>query len=230
MPISAFVERRRVASKDDTSFAEFFHSITTSKKKTAFSVNEGVLGNKILPACKLGDRGESSKNRISSKLLCRYVCLMAFRITALDRRKFEHLFLMSDAELTAFRAVRMTVDKKPGYPCRVSLADAEVGEEVILVNYEHLPNETPFRASHAIYLRTGVTQAQPEANELPEMLTNRVLSLRGFQQEGMLIAAELVNGPEVRTAIETMFANTTVSFVHLHFAKPGCYAARADRA
>ena len=154
---------------------------------------------------------------------------MAFRISALDRSGFEHLFVMSDAELTALRAVRMTFDKKPGYPCRVSLADADVGEKVILVNYEHLSIETPFRASHAVYVRTGVIRAELKVNEIPKMLMSRVLSLRGFQEQGMLVAAELVDGTEVGQAFEAMFADPTISFVHLHFAKPSRYVARADR-
>ena len=82
---------------------------------------------------------------------------MDFRITGLDAGRFSHLFGLSDAELARHRALRQTCDEKPGFPCRVSLEDAEPGESVLLVNFEHLPVDSPYRASHAIYVRESDT-------------------------------------------------------------------------
>jgi hypothetical protein len=126
-------------------------------------------------------------------------------------------------------ALRVTADKKPGYPCRVSLEDAEPGEQVYLFHYEHQPADTPFRASHAIYVRHNATPAIPKPNEVPAMLLYRILSLRAFDHQGMLRDADLAEGDQIPKRIEKMLADSEVAYIHLHFAKPGCYAARADR-
>ena len=154
---------------------------------------------------------------------------MAFQITALPPSLFEHLFNKSAQELAQHGAVRQHVTKKPGFPCRVSLADAEIGEEVLLIHYEHQSAATPFRASHAVYIRPGVRQAAPAPNQVPEPLRSRTLSLRAFDDAGMMVYADLAEGPELEAAIERIFAIPEVSYLHLHFAKPGCYAARVDR-
>lgn len=155
---------------------------------------------------------------------------MSFRITALPKAGFEHLFSLPADELSVLHAVRMPVTKKPGFPCRVSLADAEVGEEVILVNYEHQSVETPYRSSHAIFVRREAVEAQFEVGQVPELFLSRTLSLRAFDRRGMMITADLAEGLALAEALQTMFKDPGVAYVHIHFAKPGCYAARADRA
>ena len=155
---------------------------------------------------------------------------MSFVISSIPKSSFEHLFALSSAELPTYHAVRMVATENPGFPCRVSLADAEIGEEVILVNYEHQSVDSPFRASHGVFVRSGVEQARPSVNEVPQMLRSRVLSLRGFDDQGMMLAADLIEGTVLESGLEELFRNDDVAYVHIHFAKPGCYAARADRA
>ncbi len=155
---------------------------------------------------------------------------MAFQIHALPAEPFRELFAMSDTDLRARNARRMTVAAKPGSPCRVSLADAEVGETVILLHYEHQTAASPYRAGHAIFVREGVEQARPAANEVPEVLRSRLISLRQFDEEGMMIDADVLDGEKLREALDTAFADARTSYVHLHNAKPGCFAARVTRA
>ena len=155
---------------------------------------------------------------------------MSFQILALPNDGFAPLFSLADAELRERNVLRKVVDQKPGFPCRVSLADAEIGETVLLIHYEHQPARTPFRASHAIYVREDAAQANCEIGEVPALLRSRTISLRGFDAGHMLIAADLAEGTALESALEAMFANEAVSYIHLHFAKPGCYAARAVRA
>jgi hypothetical protein len=154
---------------------------------------------------------------------------MSFRISALPKAPFSHLFPMSDDELTAHGAVRQTVTDNPGFPCRISLADAEIGEQIILVHYEHQSAATPFRASHAIYVRPGAEEARPDVGEVPQALRSRMLSLRAFDCAGMLIDADLTDGRELEPAVARLLADPAVAYLHAHFAKPGCYAARIDR-
>jgi len=155
---------------------------------------------------------------------------MAFRISALPFEAFASFFSMTDEELAAHGAMRRAVDAKPGFPCRVSLADAEVGETVLLVNYEHQPAATPYRASHAIFVREGAKQANPLLDEVPEVLRGRLLSARAFDAAGMMVEAEVVDGSEVVPVIQHLLGDAKVAYLHLHNAKPGCYAARVDRA
>ena len=155
---------------------------------------------------------------------------MPFQITALDAETFAPFFHMTDDELAGRRAVRMVADAHPGYPCRVSLADAEVGEELILVNYDHQPAESPYRAAHAVFVRKAARQASLSPGEVPEQLRSRTLSLRAFDANGMIVTADLVDGEALAPALGRLLADPAAAYVHIHFAKYGCYAARADRA
>jgi len=143
---------------------------------------------------------------------------------------FKHLFGRPDDTLAEYAAARFVVDRKPGFPCRVSLIDAEIGESVLLVNYEHLPGASPYRSRYAIYVRENAARAHPEVNEVPRQLRLRLLSVRAFDVAAMLLEADVVDGTEVEQAIHRMFENPRVAYLHLHNAKPGCYAARVDRA
>ena len=154
---------------------------------------------------------------------------MSFQIHGLDPEPFAPLFQMSDEDLRRRNARRETVASKPGTPCRVSLADAEVGETVILVNYEHQPADSPYRASHAIFVREGVDQVRLAPDEVPEVLRSRLISLRAFDTDHMMIAADVLDGQGLATALHTVFADEQVAYVHLHNAKPGCFAAAVTR-
>jgi hypothetical protein len=155
---------------------------------------------------------------------------MSFQISALPKSQFQHLFELPSEELASVRAVRMVATEKPGFPCRVSLADAEPGEEVLLVHHEHQTVNTPYRASHAVFVRKGANEAKLNVGEMPEMLRLRTLSLRAFNQAGMMITADLAEGRFLGAAVEEIFHNPDVAYIHVHFAKAGCYAARVDRA
>ena len=155
---------------------------------------------------------------------------MNFRISALNVDRFEHLFGLSDDDLAAAGVKRMRARTKPGYPCRVSLEDAEPGETVLLLNYEHQPAATPYRARHAILVREAVQQARPAPNEIPDMLRCRLISVRAFDADHMMTAAEIVDGTELGTKIEYMLGNESASYLHLHNAQRGCYLASVERA
>lgn len=136
---------------------------------------------------------------------------------------------MSDAELQQHRAKRITVAKIPGTPCRVSLQDAEVGEEVILVHYEHQSADSPFRSSDAVYVRNNVEQGQFEMNEIPELFRHRLMSVRGFSEGHYLVDADAVEGTELETILDQILGNPNVDYIHLRYAKSGCFAARVER-
>lgn len=155
---------------------------------------------------------------------------MSFRTRGLDFDAFRPLVGLSDDALRARGARRVIADCSPGYPDRVELRDAEAGESVLLLNHVHQPADSPFRASHAIYVLEHAGETFDRVDEVPAVLRSRMLSLRGFDDEGMLVAGELCAGAQVEASIERLLGNARVAYLHLHYATFGCYACRVDRA
>jgi aminoglycoside phosphotransferase (APT) family kinase protein len=135
---------------------------------------------------------------------------------------------MPDAELMQAGALRMTADGN-GYPCRVSLTDAAVGDPVILVNYMHHRTDTPYRANFAIYVRPG-EQTYDAMDQVPQMLRRRLLSVRAYDATGMLRNADVVAGTDLERVVQALFEDSHTQYLHVHFALPGCYAALVERA
>jgi hypothetical protein len=154
----------------------------------------------------------------------------SFQITALSFEPFAPLFALSDEELATIGARRMTADRKPGFPCRVSLADAEAGETVLLLPFTHHDVSSPYRASGPIFVRSGARMASPAPDEIPALLAHRLLSVRGYDLAANMIASEVVDGGQVAATIRHLFADERVSYLHLHNARPGCYNCRVVRA
>ena len=156
---------------------------------------------------------------------------MSFRISSLPVEPFKALFGLSDDELLKQGARRAVADAQPGYPCRVTLADAEPGESLILLNYRHLAEESsPYRAEGPIFVREGATGGVTVEDQVPDYLATRMLSIRAYDREGMMLDADVVDGATLAPTIDRMFADGDVAYLHAHFAKRGCYAARIDRA
>jgi hypothetical protein len=155
---------------------------------------------------------------------------MSYRITGLSPEPFRHLFGLSDAELAAHGAQRWTATPGSRLPDRIELRDAEPGETLLLLNHEHQPAATPYRAMHAIFVREGATTAYARQDEIPEAMRSRMLSLRAFDAAHWMVDAELVDGREAEAAIARLFAQPAVAYLQAHYATRGCYAARIDRA
>lgn len=154
---------------------------------------------------------------------------MAFRITGLDSAPFEHLFGLSDEALTAHRAKRYVADSKPGFPCRVTLEDAEPGEAVLLLPYAHQTAPTAYAAQGPIFVRERKAQAAVFVDEIPEQLSARTISLRAYDGDGMMIDADVVDGRALALIVERFFAEARASYLHAHFARRGCFAALIER-
>ena len=155
---------------------------------------------------------------------------MTFIIRPLSAEPFRRLYGLADAELAAHGAMAMVADAKPGFPCRVAMRDAGPGERCILLNYEHQPAPTPYRSAHAIFVIDGVEAADIAPGEIPEVMQRRMLSLRAWDAEGAMTSADLVDGREAGAMFEAMLADPGVAYLHAHYAKRGCFAARVERA
>ncbi|HTV50576.1 MAG TPA: DUF1203 domain-containing protein [Steroidobacteraceae bacterium] len=155
---------------------------------------------------------------------------MAFRITGLDPAPFRELFGLPEEALAARGVRRYTARKKPEMPDRIEVRDLEPGERALLLNYTHQPADTPYRASHAIYVREGAQAPYDRIDEVPAAMRLRLLSLRAFDPEHMMVDAGVIEGAQVEHLIERLLADSRVAYVQAHYAKFGCYAARIERA
>jgi hypothetical protein len=154
---------------------------------------------------------------------------MAYRIAGLRRDTFEALFALDDAALAERGAKRVTADAKPGFPCRITLEDAEPGESLILVNHVSHDVPTPFRSAYAIYVRETKSETAVYFDAPPPMFEGRTLSLRGFDEAGMLRGALLATPGEVDAKIRALFERPEIATIHAHNAAAGCFAARIER-
>jgi Protein of unknown function (DUF1203) len=153
-----------------------------------------------------------------------------FRIQGLSPAPFMPLYGLSDDELAGRNAKRYIADSKPGFPDRIEMRDAEPGERLILVNYVHQPAATPYHAGHAVFVLEGAEKTYDAVNEVPEVLRRRILSIRAFDLNHWLVEGDVCDGRELEAAIQRILAKPEAAYLHVHYAKPGCYAARIDRA
>ena len=153
-----------------------------------------------------------------------------FQLVPLPIERFASLLTQGDEELRTIGVRRMVVDKKPGYPCRVSLVDAEPAEEVLLIPFAHHDVASSYRASGPIFVRVNAQTVKLEVDEIPTMLRSRLLSIRAYDSAAMMVGADVVMGSELEEQIWRFFGDNRVEYLHVHNARPGCYNCRVDRA
>ena len=153
---------------------------------------------------------------------------MTYRIKGLEPEPFATLFELDDDGLEARGMVRMKVDS-PTFPCRVSLRDCDLGDEVILLNHVSHDGDNPYRASHAIFVSKSANKAADFVDAIPPALDRRILSLRAFDVNGMIIDAALAQPGESDPVIRRLLDNPATAHIDAHNATRGCFAARIDR-
>ena len=152
-----------------------------------------------------------------------------FRIHPLSAMQFQPLFVLSEDELAARDIRRVVADGPNSFPCRVSLRDAEPGERLLLLPYEHHAVATPYRASGPIFVRENAGDATFAAGDVPDQLRRRLLSIRAYGDDGMMRIADVVEGTQIESLITRFLAREDVGYLHVHFARYGCYACRITR-
>lgn len=157
------------------------------------------------------------------------LCAMNYTLRGLEPTLFESLFHLDDKALAARGMRWMSVDEPVGFPCRISLEDAPVGERVLLLPFVHQDSHSPYRASGPIFVRPAIHEARRITGELPPYLTRRLLSVRAYDAKDDMVDAEVIDGAAAAPLIERYLARDEVTYLHLHFARRGCYACRVDR-
>lgn len=151
-----------------------------------------------------------------------------FKISAIQNN-YNHLFDLNKEELTNKGGIKMIVDEKPGYPCRFSLEDAEIGEEVILFPFQHHKTNSPYQSSGPIFIRKNAKSPNLSVNEIPKMLLHRLLSLRVYDKNGNMIDAKTIEGEMLKNEIRMILKNNSVDYIQIHNSSPGCYNCQVNR-
>lgn len=154
---------------------------------------------------------------------------MDYIVKGLPLDDFRPLFGLNDEALREHGAVRYVADAKPGFPCRITLQDAEPGETLLLLNWRHQDADTPYRSDGPIFVRESALAAFEARNEIPEQQRSRLLSVRAYDQGGWMQAAEVVEGVGLESLVGKYFADPKIEYLHVHNARRGCYACRIDR-
>ena len=155
---------------------------------------------------------------------------MGFQISGLKREQFQDLLCFDDDALAAHGAKRYVADTQSGFPCRVSLIDADPGENVILLTFQHQPACGPYHGAGPIFVREHANDTSLEPNQIPDLLRTRLLSVRAYDANDMMVEADVVDGLDLENLLQRFLNNVAVSYMHVHFARPGCFACRVDRA
>src|SRR5271168_1261101 len=155
--------------------------------------------------------------------------MTSFQIVGLPFERFRSLFALSDSALEERNICRVVATSKPGYPCRVSLADAEIGEELLLLSYEHQPASSPYRSSGPIFVRKGAVQAKLEPAVIPDYVRLRLISVRAYDSSHLMTDAVVCAGHNAASTIQEFFTRGQVAYIHLHNAKRGCFSCAVNR-
>ena len=153
---------------------------------------------------------------------------MSYLVRGLDPSPFKPLFGLSDGALADRGVVRMTVDS-PTFPCRVSLTDRSIGEKVLLLNHVSHDVANPYRATHAIFVTEVDEEPAKYVDQVPPVFEKRILSLRGFDRNGMMADAVLTQPGGADEGIRKLFENPEIETIHAHNATRGCFSARIER-
>jgi hypothetical protein len=154
---------------------------------------------------------------------------MAYRIDGLEPEEFYHLLGLDEHGLAEAGALRVIADSKPGFPCRVTLEDAEPGESLVLFNHVSHDVRTPFRSAYAVYVRENAVAPARYFDEIPPVFDGRALGLRGFDSQGLLRGALLALPGEADCKIRVLLDRSEIESVHAHNAAAGCFVARIVR-
>ncbi len=147
---------------------------------------------------------------------------MTYRINGIDPNQI-------DTDSASALAVRVKATSNLGFPCRVTLEDAEQGEELLLFNHVSHDVQSPYRSSYAVYARISAAKPAQYTNEVPPVFQGRPLGMRAFGSDAMLKTAGLAMPGDADQTIRRLFELDEVAYIDVHNAAHGCFVARVER-
>jgi Protein of unknown function (DUF1203) len=155
--------------------------------------------------------------------------MTSFQLVGLPFEPFAPLFALPEAELKKRNVQKVFAHTQPGYPCRVSLIDAAIGEELLLLPFEHQPASSPYKSSGPIFVRKAAVQANLEPGMIPDYIRLRLMSVRGYDSSHLMTDAMVCAGHDAESAIQRLFNSNEVAYIHLHNANRGCFSCAVNR-
>ena len=117
------------------------------------------------------------------------------------------------------------------YPVRCCLRDVDDAAAVVLASVMPFRGESPYAARSPVYLHSERCDGHTaERHAVPAILRGRLLSVRAYDGSHMLTGTEVLQGADLEGAIGRLLGDDPGAYVHVHFAGPGCFACRIDRA
>jgi hypothetical protein len=126
------------------------------------------------------------------------------------------------------RLTPIVADEPASFPCRHCLRDAEPGEPMLLASHSPFALPGPYKEVGPIFVHADAC-ARFAGGDVPLQLRRRLLALRGYDRAQSLVDGVVVEGAALEGGLATLLANADVDWVHVRFARPGCFACRIER-
>ena len=111
------------------------------------------------------------------------------------------------------------------------LIHAEGGDALVLASYDPFTVRSPYAGDGPVFVHAdGCEPFAPAPGKLSEQLAGRVLSVRAYDEDAMMVEARVLRGEGFAEHAAERLDDERVAFPHAHFAGPGCVAVRVDRA
>jgi hypothetical protein len=116
-------------------------------------------------------------------------------------------------------------------PCRRCLRNARPGENLLLLPYDPFLVRSPYTGEGPVYVHAdGCDEHNAGPDQLPEQVdAARQFSVRAYDGDAMMLDAVVVGADELADRARALLGDGA-EFLHAHFAGPGCFAFRIDRA
>jgi len=140
--------------------------------------------------------------------------------------------LVDDARASALADGTAVVPDDDGgtFPVRCCLTEERSAERVLLLSVAVPAAESPYTARSPVYIHRDACPGRAPSAEPPEILAARRLSLRAYDERHMITGTAVIEGPDVAREAAGLLDDDRTAYVFAHFAGPGCYACRIERA
>ena len=116
-------------------------------------------------------------------------------------------------------------------PCRRCLRDAGAGAALVLAPYVPCTVPSPDAGDGPVFVHAdGCEPFAPAPDRLSEQVAGRQLAIRAYDGDAMMTGATVLDGERFAERVPQLLDGEDVAFLHVHFAGPGCFAFRVDRA
>jgi hypothetical protein len=116
-------------------------------------------------------------------------------------------------------------------PCRRCLRDARPGERLALTGYDPFTVRSPYAGEGPVFVHAdGCEPFASAPGAVSEQVGGRMLSIRAYDADAMMTEASVLEGERFSERATELLDDPEVEFLHVHFAGPGCFAFRVDRA